>query len=418
MNPWLILFMLSTQPVYADIFVKSNQEQTDTYQVNDEQNFYYRHQMYYNPPASADSKPYELSRANISLGCNRYNVHESLKNFITREEFNGFELEELMQRLSSSRLMVWQYSSPALADLYKHLDTTGQLRLGLRYHQCENLEQSIMDPLIKLRKQSIMDCIKRKGGLGQSGDIDLALKSCFDHASDGEGVSLPFESLEDPGNGNSYIRNTIDLTAKVLDRVNQSGIDIEVIKDILPHVLVSSDAVSIRGATISSRGLMNRYRKEYLQHFNEMIQSYEQGQEISAEELSLLSVVGAPMTEGQIRNIALLDESAAVIVKNQLASELGYLKTIDHFSLAAELLQRVMDHPAIQAGYKELLKSSVAFVVQETIGLKEEKQRLADYFNAMSKLLNHADQERIKIMSIIHQRLNTQQEKGLLKLNQ
>ena len=60
-----------------------------------------------------------------------------------------------------------------------------------------------------------------------------------------------------------------------------------------------------------------------------------------------------------------------------IASNLAYLKTIDQYLKASEMLDRVMIHPAIEPGYKTLLKNAVEYVHKEIVNLKEEKERLS-----------------------------------------
>jgi hypothetical protein len=412
----LILLLLIPEISFADIFSRpDNQMQWDGALANDAKNFYYRSGLDYNAYASNEA-PYELQKK-VSLGCNRYDFHESLKNLFTRPEFNNAELELLMQQLSTSRLLIWQYSSPTLADLYKHLETTGHLRLGIRYQQCEDLEKTVNDPTVALRKQAIMDCLRRIQ-VGSSGidDIDLAFKSCFDSLHANGDLSMPYASLEDPGDGRSYVTGTVSVTDKTLDRVNKSSEDLTAVRQIIPRISVTNNTVTVQGPLRQSRELINSYRSSFISQILKGVKEYKTSRTVSSD-LTSLSVFGVPMTEGQIKNFSLLDESTGYLAISKVASELAYLKTIDQYMQASQMLDRVMIHPAIEPGYKTLLKSSLEFVQKEIINLKEEKQRLGEYVQMMHAILDEADRQRLRVLGEITKESVSEQQKGWLKLN-
>ncbi len=408
-----LLLMTVSQLSFADIFSKpTNQGQFNKALANDSKNFYLRSGFDYNAYAPSQS-PYQLDKGGVSLGYSRYNSHESLKTLLTRSEFNTAELELLMQRLSTSRFLVWQYSSPTLADLYKHLDTIGHLQLSLRYHQFENLERTIDDPLVKLRKQAVMDCLKRQGD-DYADDVDLAFQTCLDRLN---AQTKPYSSLEDPGNGNFNISGTVNVTDKALDRVNKVEEDLTVIKQIIPRVMVTHDEVSIQGPLHKSRELISQYRGEFLSNLEDIMSEYKQNKTVNLQKLSNLSVFGVPLTEGQIRNLFMLNDVTAYLSINKIASELAYLKTIDQYLEASQMLDKVMSHPAIEPGYKTLLRSSSEFIYKEISALKEEKERLSQYSNTMYSILDESDKERLKSLSWIKQESISEAKEGLLNIN-
>jgi hypothetical protein len=404
---FLIILSLIPQICMADIFAKYPDKDLDNALAQDARNFYYRSGFDYNASEPVHPEAYEFRKENISLGCNRFKNHTSLENFITNEEFDRVKLGVLMTRLSNSGLLIWQYSSPTLADLYKHLDTTGRLNLGMRSGQCEDLEKSIDDPVIKLRKQAIMDCLKH----ADNEDIEAAFKHCFDNPNE------PYRDLEDPGNGSSKVSDAIDVTQKTLDRVVNKDQDTSTIENILPHLLVSPDRVTIKEPRQTSRFLIASYRKDFLDRLTKILNKCQEGKAVSLDELSALSVFGIPLTEGQVRNIAMLDPAASHLAISKVASQLAYLKTMDQYLSASQLLNRVMIHPAIEPGYKTLLNSSVDFVQKEIVSLKEEKERLTQYFDTMHTILDEADKQRLKALAVINQEKAGEEQKGIFKLN-
>jgi hypothetical protein len=63
------------------------------------------------------------------------------------------------------------------------------MRLGLRYAQCEDIENAAGEYMDKLRKKSESECVKEKVSAGL--DIDNALKACKE-------VKIPFAFSQKP----------------------------------------------------------------------------------------------------------------------------------------------------------------------------------------------------------------------------
>ncbi len=394
---------------WGDIFSKpSESPDLDHFLTQDVNNSYYRNGYEYSPYETT-SHAYEFERQN-TLGYSYYDFHRSLKNFIAKPDE---DIDELMNKLSapSSRLLFWQYSSPSVADLYKNLNTIGHLRLALRYQQYEDMEKAVNDPLVKLRKQAVLDCIRRDS----NDDIEVSLSDCFDNLHN-KGVE-PFKELNEPGDGEDFIKGKINITERVLDRVNLDHQDVGAVKKITPRVFIDKNSVFVKAPQFRSRELINQYRDEFMGKLKGIVEEYRKTKTFKAQEAASLSVFGVPLTEGQIKNMAILDETAAYLAVNKVSFNLAYLKTIDQFLLASEMLGRVMSHPAIQPGYKLLLKSSLDYISTEIIVLREEKNRLNDYADAMRTILDQADQLRIKTIKSIRDKSQDSQEKGLFRLN-
>ena len=400
----------------ADVFAHSSERsKLDQALQEDTKNSYYRGGFDYNAFAQPETS-YQLRKENVFLGYGRYNAHQSLKSFILRSDFNQDELQNVMQTLeANSPLLIWQYSSPTLADLYKHLDAMGRLQMSLRYHQFQDLEQALGDPLVKLRQQAVMDCLK--GDVeNHAGDIDLSFQTCLDKLN--VQTTKPYQSLEDPSNGIAHISGSINVTDKVLDRVNDNNEDLSAVKEILPTILVSKEEVRVRGPVQKSRQLIAQYRKDiFLPKLEDVLKEYKSHKTVDPQKLSELSVFGVPMTEGQIRNIAMLNDISSYLAMNKIASQLAYLKAMDQYIKASEMLNRVMAHPAIESGYKTFLQSSADFVLGEIVALKEEKERLGQYADIMRAILDEADSQRLKSLALIKDETLDEQQKGLLKIN-
>lgn len=413
-----IIVLITFNNVQADIFVAPDDSEFIDTANQDEQGVYFQGNFAYSSGQEFMSKGgYEMRRQGVSLGCNRYDFHESLKNYMLRPEFDVFELEQIMHRLASSKLLVWQYSSPSVADMYKHLYTAGQMRLGMRYQQCEDLERTIDDPLTKLRKQSIMECIRRIGGLAKSEDMDAAFKACFEHVKDGSGVNLPFESLADPQNGAAYVKDTINLTEKVIERLNADEAITDLVNNILPRVMVDTQSVTIRSPRLSKERLSMDFRNDLMGRLKEAVRRYQHQEQYDEQILKDLSMPGVPMTKAQLVNISLLDEKASYMAMHQLVSNVVYLKVIERYSTASRMLDMVLMHPAIEPGYKRLLTGVVEFPQKQIQLMREERDRLNTYYQVMGNLLMQGNAQRDKTAQLLNDIRIHQQTYALKDIN-
>ncbi|MEI7999127.1 MAG: hypothetical protein WCH62_06455, partial [Candidatus Omnitrophota bacterium] len=367
-------------------------------------------------------KPYVLNKHPVTLGCNRFDYHASLKNLIANSklerqgyigEFSKSEFNQIINKVALSPLVTWEYSSPTVADVYKYLDTTAHLQLSMRYNQCEDLERGVNDPVVHLRKQAQMDCLKR---VGLQDDINSAFESCFQNGHLQQGSEKPFTTLEDPGDGGAYIGSGVDVTDKTLNRVKLKSENIDDITSLIPRILISPDSIDYMGPNQRIRQVASINRKNFLSLLENIILVYKRDKTISVSSLEELSVAGVPLTEAQVKNIALLDDTTAYLAMNKIASQLAYLKTMDLYTKALEFIRRVLNHPAIEPGYKRLMQQGYDFIVYEMDMLKQERGRLTDYFSFMGSILDNADAQRLKILGMIKDESNYDEKKGLFNL--
>ena len=399
----ITVFLFFSTVGYADIFLKPEQRELDAALISDAKSDSYRFPYDYNVYALHDNG-YELSREHIPLGINNYDFDGSLKNLMSNYEYKNIAL--------NNPLLTLTYSSPTTADLYKHLETMGYLRLAIRYQQYQDLENMVNDPIVKLRKQAVLDCLKRNT---RTHNIDAALNECFDYSL--MRTTDPFENLEDPSDGRDFVEGRINVTYKSLDRVNQDHQDIDTVKEIVPRVFINKDSVYQASPIKHSRELINQYRNEFVTPLNTIVSRYRTQRSINQEDLSQFTVYGSPINEGQIKNLAMMDSNSGYLMINKVASNLAYLKAIDQYLLASQMLDRVMSHPAIQPGYKSLLQSSIEFINKEIIHLKEEKERLGQYADTMRSIVHEGDNLRNNAVEQIKLQFKNDQEKGLFKLN-
>ncbi|MBF0490189.1 MAG: hypothetical protein HQL15_06150 [Candidatus Omnitrophica bacterium] len=410
----LFLFLIFIpRVVLADIFAQPiNQAEFNEAIAKDSKNTYYRYGYDYNAYSTA-SKDYRFDKNGINLGVSRFQFHESFMNLISHSEFTDTEINGMMNNLSRSGIMLWQYSSPSVADLYKHSYTNAYLRLADRYQQYENFENDLNDPLVKLRKQALINCLKNNGPIS---DMDKAFKMCFDSLTQMGSSLYPYAVLESPGDGNYNVTGTVNVTEEVLRRVNVSQEELLDMERIIPNIYLSKDSVSVKAPDSQSRVLISEYRQEFLFTLQGILTEYKRSKSVSPQQLSKLSVFGLPMTEGQIKNFMLLDDTVSYLAMSKIASELAYLKTIDQYADASDVLDRVMAHPAIHSAYKALLQSSVDYVHKEILNLKAEKARLIQYADTMRAVLGEADKQRILMIENLNKESISNKEKGLFKL--
>jgi|GEM_PF-4333776 len=418
---YITLFMCVFSPLaYADVFSKPTTDEQVSLEKNlnnDIKNFYYRGGMDFNINDST-SGSYDLNKDSVTLGCNRFDSKKSEQNYVI-EQIHSSDISSLVNQLTNTPFLLLEYSSPTMADLLKHFDTMAHLQLSMRYRQCEDLERVVDDPVVHLRKQAQMDCLKRGG---QEEDMNAAFEGCFEKSHDNK-QEKAFQELESPDNANYLIPSRIrdehgpvDVTDKTIERVNQEKQDLADIKAIIPHISITLDSVHFHSPSQRIRQVVVQNRQAFLKFLQTTVSDYKEGRDISGG-LNQLSVAGVPLSVAQVKNIAMLDDTTTYLAMNKMASQLAYLKTVDLYSKALEYLRRVLNHPAIEPGYKRLMQEDYDFIAYEMDMLKGEKDRLAEYFGFMGTILDEADAKRLKTIAMIKDESASEEKKGFFNLN-
>jgi hypothetical protein len=324
----------------------------------------------------------------------REDLKESMTKQIDEQTYSGaIYIPDKDKDRNTPKLLDLQYKSPAKADLLKHMDTIAHLKMIISYSQMADLERNINTPQMALRRSSQLECIMR--------DIEDAPKDLPSKIEFCKKQS-PYGHLRLPGsdsyiaNGGFYLINTVLGKLKVNDNevkelIKFSG-DTQIAKTIYKR---EEPDTSIRNLLIEKRTAL-------LGQLNQILESYIKEKVLDEEVLKKLSVPGSPLTEQQLRNIAMFDTNERQKIFHSIASSLAYIHVSMQYERMIALLNQGLEYPGIQPEYKMILEEHKGFLKAELEGLINERKLLEDYANKLDFLDESFNQKRLKLIKVIN----------------
>ncbi len=384
----MCIFVFYSTAAHADIFVRSENpdEQLIKAVAQDSRGFYYKEGIDYDANAvPISSAAQAMNKMIVSKGQNRFDFQNNLASVINAQldssDFNGVK-----NIPAGSRLMLLQYASPAEADLLKHFNTIAHLKLALRYGQYEDLERAEADPMNALRKASEMACLRGQG----KNNLNTAMAVCK--------AESPFAHLRIPGT-KDLIGGGFFTIQEILRQLGVPKEDIEWIIKSVGDVKITKTTYQLKPPQQQIRHVMADNRKNYLDQLSQLLEEFKTNKTVSQDELDKMSLPGVPLIEAQVRNIAMLDEGERYLAMARLASALAYVKTMDQYADMRRLLDRAREYPGIQNIYKPILQEHSRLAASEMAELESEKERLIQYADTMSFILDAADAERLNAIA-------------------
>ncbi len=364
----LVLMVLCSSPLHADIFKPDERSLTSIF-------------------TSPYNFNYETVQRKVSR---RLDTDKGIAHQV-KTMFSKYNVDELMRSVQSSRMMFWQYSSPAAADLFKHYHTIAYLRSGIFHDDLMGLEKGLQVDMDHLRDQSEMGCIQDKlaGGSFEGDMVDLMI-SCRDVKLNNSGV---FAHLNYP-NGSKVI----NVFEKVLNRQGVRGEKRQAMLDILPKWEINPDGYEIQGPIKRIGLVLSENRKELAEKMDEVLKEYMQEKMVSNEALTTLSLPEIPFTEQDVRDLLMLDPKERQQLEIGLVESLAVSRTRDQYNVAIEWLRRASTHPSLEEAYKNIVRQGMDFLEHEKFSLADKKDELGQHIVSTGHLLDSSERERLKIV--------------------
>ena len=151
----LALTLLLAKIGYADIFSNDN---TSSYTIDsaiseDKSGFYYRGGIDYRPEVPVEEPEIGYSILSGSKGCSGFDLASSFNSVLSEQILADYLKGISSEAMAAAPMLLLEYVSPTLADVIKHFNTMTNMRLGLRYAQCEDIENAAGEYMDKLRKK-------------------------------------------------------------------------------------------------------------------------------------------------------------------------------------------------------------------------------------------------------------------------
>ena len=198
--------------------------------------------------------------------------------------------------MAAAPMLLLEYVSPTLADIVKHFNAMTNMRLGLRYAQCEDIEKAAGEYMDKLRKKSESECVKEK--VAQGLDIDSALKACK------EGKD-PFAFLKNAEGIPLAQGGKIDVLSDIFKKINIPDDRKDFVKSVVGETTITSSQIENNKGEKSIYKVNDEFRTETSGKFFSLLDEYLNSKTVSTDSLKELSLPNNPVTEEQIRDISL-----------------------------------------------------------------------------------------------------------------
>ena len=386
----LLVFILAMRDIcYADIFAKNNT--TSAYTINDavsedRSGFYYRGGLDYNPPVTPEEPAVGYSIISGSKGCSGFDLASSFTSTFSAQVLTDYLKNISSSAMAAAPMLLLEYASPTLADIIKHFNAMTNMRLGLRYAQCEDIERAAGEYIDKLRKKSESECIKEKVAEGL--DIDSALKACK------EGND-PFSFLKDADGIPLIHGGKIDVLANIFKMINIPGDRKDSVKELVGETTITSSQIENNKGEKSINKINDDFRSDTQDKISSLVTEYIASKTISTDSLNNLSLSNNPVTEEQIKDIALMSKAKQYIAISKLAAGIAYFKTISKYRQAMDDLLEAMRAPGLDDVQRGVLERDYNYLKEKLERFKEERQAYKDYNETVSGILSESEKEKL-----------------------
>lgn len=411
----VILFLLGSSLSYADVFDRANAEDNSNLLKQaiqkDDRGYYYQAYTDLNMASPPDDPKVSVS-ANGNLGCSNFNFNSNFTN-----QFKAMAAANTLANLgknavAASPMLLLEYASPTLADLVKHFSTSSNMRLGMLYAQCEDIEKSVGDEMDKLRKKSEKECVSAQ----QNTDLDAAMQQC-------KSQSDPFAYLKDSKGEYLLKGGQINVLEDILKKT-QMNPDAE--KELLkrsPNKVISSANIKNTGAEESIDTVFYNARDGYVTSLHDTFNQYVANpKSVTQDQLDEISMPGVPVTTNTLDSLAMLDKYDRQLKFSQMATSLSYYKTITKYRGYIDKINSTKLTANLDDNENKYLDSLTKFYEDSIKTMQTNLAMRKDHASILQDTITEAEQRKLRAIS----QLNTSDkykeidkstaEKGMLML--
>ena len=385
----LVLISVLKGISYADIFSKD--DTTSPYTIDsaiseDRSGFYYRGGLDYHPNVPPDEPGVGYSIISGSKGCSGFDLASSFNSVLSEQIMADYLKNISSSAMAAAPMLLLEYVSPTLADIIKHFNAMTNMRLGLRYAQCEDIEKAAGEYMDKLRKKSEDECVKEKQSQGI--DIDSALKACK------EGKD-PFAFLKNAEGIPLAQGGKIDILADIFKKINIPDDRKDFVKSVVGETTITSSQIENNKGEKSIYKVNDEFRTDTSGKLVSLTEEYLNSKTVSDDSLKELSLPNNPVTEEQIRDITLMPKAKQYIAVSKISSDIAYFKTIAQYRQAMEDLLEAMRAPGLDDVQRGVLQRDYDYLKEKLERFKEERQIYKDYNEAVAGILSESEKEKL-----------------------
>lgn len=388
----LIFVFIGNCVGYADIFTKDD---TTPYTIEsaiseDRSGFYYRGGVDYNPPVAPEEPGVGYSIISGSKGCSGFDFASSFTSLFSQQVLEDYLKGVSSAAMAAAPMLLLEYVSPTLADIVKHFNAMTNMRLGLRYAQCEDIEKAAGAYIDKLRKTSEDECVKEK--VAQGSDIDSALKAC-------KGQSDPFAYLKNADGIPLLQGGKIDVISDILKKINIPQDRKDFVKSVVGETTITSSQIENNKGQKSIYSVNEDFRNDAMTKLASLVDGYVTSRSISEDVLKEISLPNNPIVDEQIKDIALMPRAKQYMAIVKIASDTAYFKTIAKYRQAMDDLLEAMRAPGLDDVQRDVLERDYNALKEEFERFKEERQIYKDYNETLAGILSESEKEKLNILA-------------------
>ncbi len=388
---FFFLTLLVNNASYADIFSNNNDSSytIDNAVSEDKSGFYYRGGVDYRPAVPVEEPEIGYSILSGSKGCSGFDLASNFNSVLSEQILADYLKGISSEAMAAAPMLLLEYVSPTLADVIKHFNTMTNMRLGLRYAQCEDIENAAGEYMDKLRKKSESECVKEKVLTGL--DIDNALKACkegkdpFAFLKNAEGISL--------GQG-----GRIDVISDIFKKINIPNERKDFVKSVVGETTITASQIENNKGEKSIYKVNDDFRSEVSDKLLSLANEYYNSKTISSDVLKELSLSNNPVTEEQIKDITLMPKAKQYIAVSKISSDIAYFKTISKYRQAMEDLFEAMRTPGLDDVQRSVLERDYSYLKEKLERFKEERQIYKDYNETVTGILTESEREKLSAL--------------------
>jgi len=387
----LIFVFIAVRVSCADIFTKddSSPYTIESAVSEDRSGFYYRGGVDYNPPVAPEEPGVGYSIVSGSKGCSGFDFASSFTSLFSQQVLEDYLKGISSAALAAAPMLLLEYVSPTLADIVKHFNSMTNMRLGLRYAQCEDIEQAAGGYIDKLRKASEDACVKERVARGS--DIDSALNAC-------KGQSDPFAYLKN-ADGIPLLRGgKIDVISDILKKINIPQDRKDFVKSVVGETTITSLQIENRKGQESIYSVNEDFRNDAMAKLASLVEGYVTSKSVPEGALKEMSLPNSPIVDEQIKEIALMPRAKQYIAISKIASDMAYFKTIAKYRQAMDDLLEAMRVPGLDDVQRGVLERDYNALKEEFERFKEERLIYRDYNETLSGILSESEKEKLDII--------------------
>ena len=376
----------------ADIF--SNDDSINPYTIDsaiseDRSGFYYRGGIDYRPTVPPDEPGVGYSILSGSKGCSGFDLASSFNSVLSEQILADYMKGISSEAMAAAPMLLLEYVSPTLADIIKHFNAMTNMRLGLRYAQCEDIEKAAGEYMDKLRKKSESECVKEKVGTGI--DIDSALKACKENKD-------PFAFLKNAEGIPLAQGGKINVLSDIFKRISIPDERKDFVKSVVGETTITASQIENNKGEKSIYKVNDEFRTDTSGKLFSALDEYLNSKTLSGDSLKELSLPNNPVTEEQIRNITLMPKAKQYIAVSKISSDIAYFKTIAQYRQAMDDLLEAMRAPGLDDVQRGVLERDYNYLKEKLERFKEERQIYKDYNEAVAGILSESEKEKLNII--------------------